>query len=61
MRHEKHTWLLQHTLYKEIEEFLIDSELRSQDVALSPNDKQVPVYVIAEVSMNIARMGIFTI
>lgn len=59
MRHEKHTWLLQHTLYKEIEEFLIDSELRSQDVALSPDDKQV--YVIAEVSRNITRMGIFTI
>lgn len=59
MRHEKHTWLLQHTLYKEIEEFLIDSELRSQDVALSPDDKQV--YVIAEVSRNIARMGIFII
>lgn len=40
LRHEKHSWLLQHTLYKEIEEFLIDSELRSQDVALSPDDKQ---------------------
>ncbi|XP_022343998.2 HAUS augmin-like complex subunit 4 [Crassostrea virginica] len=40
LRHEKHTWLLQHILYKEIEEFLVDSELKNQDVALSPDDKQ---------------------
>jgi hypothetical protein len=41
MRHERHTWLLQHILYKEIEEFLLDAELNNQDVALSPDDKQV--------------------
>ncbi|XP_061163614.1 HAUS augmin-like complex subunit 4 [Saccostrea echinata] len=40
LRHEKHSWLLQHILYKEIEEFLVDLELKSKDVSQSPDDKQ---------------------
>jgi len=41
LRHERHSWLLNHILYLEIEELLLDYEIRSQDVSLSSRDQQV--------------------
>lgn len=40
LRHEKHSWLLNHILYLEVQELLLDYELRSQDVSLSSRDQQ---------------------
>ncbi|KAH3774522.1 HAUS augmin-like complex subunit 4 isoform X1 [Dreissena polymorpha] len=40
LRHEKHSWLLQHILYLELQELLLDYEIRSQEVSLSSRDQQ---------------------
>ncbi|XP_060567322.1 HAUS augmin-like complex subunit 4, partial [Ruditapes philippinarum] len=40
LRHEKHSWLLNHILYLEVQELLLDYELKSQDVSLSSRDQQ---------------------
>lgn len=40
LRHEKHSWLLNHVLYHETEELLLDYELKSLDVSLSSRDQQ---------------------
>lgn len=40
LRHEKHSWLLNHILYHETQELLLDYEIKSQDVSLSSRDQQ---------------------
>ncbi|XP_045192379.2 HAUS augmin-like complex subunit 4 [Mercenaria mercenaria] len=40
LRHEKHSWLLNHILYLEVQELLLDYELKSQDISLSSRDQQ---------------------
>ncbi|KAL4235065.1 HAUS augmin-like complex subunit 4 [Mactra antiquata] len=40
LRHEKHSWLLNHILYLEVQEMLLDYELKSQTVSLSSRDQQ---------------------
>lgn len=40
LKHEKHSWLMQKTLYREVEELLMDYEIKSQECSLSSEDKQ---------------------
>ncbi|OWF49879.1 HAUS augmin-like complex subunit 4 [Mizuhopecten yessoensis] len=40
LKHEKHSWLLQKILYHELEELLRDYDIKSQDTALSTEDRQ---------------------
>lgn len=41
LRHEKHTWLLQRLLYHELQELLLDYDLKGQEVSLASEDRQV--------------------
>jgi hypothetical protein len=49
LRHEKHSWLLNHILYLEVQELLLDYELKSQDVSLSSRDQQVSTSFIQNI------------
>ncbi|XP_076111308.1 HAUS augmin-like complex subunit 4 [Mytilus galloprovincialis] len=40
LKHEKHNWLMQKTIYREVEELLMDYEIKSQECSLSSEDKQ---------------------
>ncbi|XP_060068539.1 HAUS augmin-like complex subunit 4 [Ylistrum balloti] len=40
LKHEKHSWLLQNILYHELAELLREYDIKSQDTALSTEDKQ---------------------
>ncbi|KAL5021616.1 hypothetical protein ScPMuIL_000771 [Solemya velum] len=40
LRHEKHTWLLQRLLYHELQELLLDYDLKGQEVSLASEDRQ---------------------
>ena len=42
LRHEKHSWLLNHILYLEVQELVLDYEIRSLEISLSSRDEQVP-------------------
>ena len=58
LRHEKHSWLLNHILYLEVQELVLDYELRSLEITLSSRDQQVRVKLRCEIfniqmSMNV--------
>ncbi|XP_052815256.1 HAUS augmin-like complex subunit 4 [Mya arenaria] len=40
LRHARHSWLLNHILYLEVQELLLDYEIRSLDTSLSSRDQQ---------------------
>ncbi|XP_041375910.1 HAUS augmin-like complex subunit 4 [Gigantopelta aegis] len=40
LHHEKHSWLLVHILYHELQEMLLDYDINSQDVSVTTEDKQ---------------------
>lgn len=40
LRHEKHTWLQSHILHHEIQEMILDYDLRAHDTGLSTADKE---------------------
>ncbi|XP_071085100.1 HAUS augmin-like complex subunit 4 [Haliotis cracherodii] len=40
LKHEKHTWLLHHILHHEVQELILDYEMKSQEMSLAADDKQ---------------------
>ena len=58
LRHEKHSWLLNHILYLEVQELTLDYEIRLLEMSLSSRDEQVSaevaVYILTPIYLSLS-------